>query len=192
MTSLADDLFIYYQPPKHYFTLDQSFSLSRRLEKIVNKKLKLASPLFHKDAYSYAVYRAAMTLYEEENNWDDSCGVMGELFQTWLKKILDITPQSAEIDPKIFLKDLLLFCCWEEYGCVEEQWLKTYFSELSKGENEIGKAILQDAYNKSVQAFEDYEANNIKRIAQVIWPNWIEKPRLAIAGTPKEIKEIGD
>jgi len=177
-TPIANDLFIYYQPPKHYFTLQQTFSLNRRLEKTVNRALKSSSPLFHNEAYAYAVYRAAMTLFNEENNWDDSCGVMGDLFQDWLDKLLEMTPQTTNANPDVFLKDLLLFCCWEDHGCVEEQKLKIYMSQLSNQENEIAKSILGMTHQRAKEAFEEYQADKIKKLGQIIWPGWNEKPKL--------------
>ncbi len=187
--SIADKLYIVYQPPGHYFEKKQMSGLWRRLEKAVQKQLASSTPLFHKGAHEYAVYRAAATLYHEEhNNWHDSYGIMNDLLQSWITKMLEFTRETIGAHPKAFLKDLLLFLCWSEYACVEETRFKEYFEKLSTDENEIAKAILREAHLKAKHAFQDYKVERIARVAKTVWPTWSGILSLvALPGSPKPI-----
>jgi hypothetical protein len=83
-----------------FFRKSSSIALRRRLERAVTKELKNCDSYSNVEAHHYAVHRAALTLYQEENCWDDSYGEMGSLGQQWVKTILHFTPDRCRSFPE--------------------------------------------------------------------------------------------
>ncbi|MBI1859826.1 MAG: hypothetical protein HYR96_02780 [Deltaproteobacteria bacterium] len=145
-----------------YFPKGATFALSRRVEKAVAKELSKADELtvINRRGYRYAVYRAVLTLFHEEHHWDDSYGTMGNLGQTWVKEILVSTADDIGVESKVFLKDLLMFFCWENYGLSDSKQLIEFLQRLEKTDLSLAVAILTDIKDRAEQGFQEYFAEN--------------------------------
>ena len=147
-----------------FYTESASFPLSRRLDRAIAKELKVSDPHRNFEAHQYAVYRAALTLYQEENCWDDSYGNMGMLGQEWVKAILCLTPDRCRSFPEPFLKDLIMYSAWEEYGLVDFDTVGEYLRNLSNEEQDLSRFILSDLIKRSTQAFQEYKSSAAQSI----------------------------
>jgi hypothetical protein len=152
----------------HFFPKSASFALARRVARAIEKELKSSDPLCNIEAHQYAVYRAALTLYQEENCWDDSYGTMGELGKEWVKAILLFNPDRCRSFPEPFLKDLLMFLVWENYGLVYSEQVAEYIQNLSDPEKEISKAILKDIASRAEKGFQTYRATTARCILEKV------------------------
>jgi hypothetical protein len=181
---------VFLPPPKPgYFSKGMTFALSRRVEKAVARLFKEADrsdiPV-HPRAYRYAVHRAALTLFQEEHHWDDSYGVMGDLAKEWWRDLFTITADDLCLEPYIFLKDLLMFSCWEVYGVSEEKQVAAYISKLSADEQELATSILNDIYVRAAQGFQDYRAEEAQRILKSLGVEPPRGPLRLVAAIPQE------
>lgn len=166
-TPIAEKLMDLFIPPKKhgYFPKGLTFALSRRVEKRIQRELTVKDSAINIVAHQYAVYRAALTLFHEHHTWDDSYGNMGELGTEWVKGILSVTPSSIGLAPRIFLKDLLMFLCWEDYGLSRsEQIGKTLQDQLSKDDLIIAGQILNEIRIRADSGFQNYNADNASSI----------------------------
>lgn len=166
-TPIAERLLDLFVPPKKhgYFPKEMTFALSRKVEKRIQRELVVKDPVINKVAHQYAVYRAALTLFHEHHTWDDSYGNMGDLGMEWVKSILSVTPSSICLAPNIFLKDLLMFLCWENYGLsYSNRIAKALQTELSKDELNLVVQILNDVRVRANIGFQNYNADNADRI----------------------------
>ncbi len=182
-TPIAERLLDLFVPPKKHghFPKGLTFALSRKVEKRIQRELDTKDPAINKTAHQYAVYRAALTLFHEHHTWDDSYGNMGDLGMEWVKSILSITPSSIGLLPNIFLKDLLMFLCWENYGLsYSDRIASALQTQLSKNEQNIAVQILSDIKQRADLGFQNYNADNAVRILKhlnVATPvNQIAKP----------------
>lgn len=159
-TSIANLLRPIFIPKKDpgYFAKGTTFALSRRVEKAVAKELSKADEfiVINRRGYRYAVYRAVLTLFHEEHNWDDSYGMMGELGQSWVKEILAFTANDIGVDSKVFLKDLLMFFCWESYGLSESKQVIRSLQNLERADLALAITILTDINERAEQGFQEY------------------------------------
>ncbi len=166
-TPIAERLKDLFVPPKKHghFPKGLTFALSRKVEKRIQKELAVSDSTINQTAHQYAVCRAALTLYHEHCAWDDSYCTMGDLGQDWVKAILNVVPTSIGLEPHIFLKDLLMFICWENYGLSDSDQVAKYFrSQLSKNEFSIGVQILNDIKHRAHLGFQKFNAENAERI----------------------------
>lgn len=148
-----------------YIPKGATFKLAGRLEEKINKILatidKKTKPLAHK----YAVHRALLSLYQEQNCWDDSFGVMGSLGQDWVKAILLETPRSLDCEADVFLKDLLMLHCWEDYGLVSTKQLVFYINHsLDREEREMSVLILENIRQRALAAFCPFNSDSAQRV----------------------------
>lgn len=154
---------------KGFFPKGTTFALSRRVERAINKELAKEEELtMNRHAYRYAIHRAALMLFHEEHHWDDSYGVMGDLGQRWVDEILLVTADDLCLDPCIFLKDLLMFLCWENYGLSDNDNIAAYIRRLSGGERGIAIDILLDIKTRAAQGFQQFNADNAANILEKI------------------------
>ncbi len=157
------------KPKPGYFTERATFALTRRLEKAVAKEIKKSDgQVMHHRAYHYAVLRSALTLFQEENSWDDSGGEMGNLGKQWFSSLFHFTADALCLNPRIFLKDLLMFSCWEVYGIVEPEMISHYIHNLPGEEQTIALEILVDIKARAAQGFQFYRADQASRIIEKI------------------------
>lgn len=166
-TPIAERLLDVFIPPKKYgyFPQGMTFALSRRVEKKLQKELTVKDSAININAHQYAVYRAALTLYHEYNSWDDSYGTMGDLGTDWVNAILKMTPTSTGIAPNVFLKDLLMFFCWENYGLSRPGRIASALkAQLSEAEIEIAVQILNDIKQRAEIGFQQYKADTAAKL----------------------------
>ena len=170
-TPIADTLRPLFLPKKKvgYFPKGTTFALSRRIEKAVEKELaKSESAEMNRRAYRYAVHRAALTLFHEEHHWDDSYGVMGELGKKWIEDLLSVTADDLCMSHGVFLKDLLMLLCWENYGLSDSDQITQYLKQVSQEEHVIAIHVLRDVQSRAEQGFQQYNAENAERILKKI------------------------
>lgn len=166
ITETLRPLFIPKKKPG-YFPKGTTFALSRRIEKAVAKELTKSDGLaMNHRAHRYAVHRAALTLFHEEHHWDDSYGVMGELAKRWLDDILSVSADDLCIDARVFLKDLLMFLCWENYGLSDDDVTAAYIRGLPEEERRIAFGILLDVKVRAAQGFREYNAENAAKLLE--------------------------
>ncbi len=166
-TPIAEKLLDLFVPPKKhgYFPKGMTFALSRKVEKRIQRELVVKGPAINKKAHQYAVFRAALSLFHEHHTWDDSYGNMGDLGIEWVKAILTMTPSSIGVAPDIFLKDLLMFFCWENYGLsYPDRIASALQAQLPKGELNIATQILTDIKLRAETGFQNYNADNAAKI----------------------------
>lgn len=178
-TFFADALRPLFIPKKKtgYFSKDSTFDLSRKVEKAVAKEISKARQCHNPETHKYAVYRAALSLFHEEHHWDDSYGTMGDLGQEWVKAVLSATPNSMGAAPNIFLKDILMFFCWENYGLSYAKDIAAYILNLSLEEQRLAKDILADIQSRASQGFQEYHAENAERILSLLGESATIKPK---------------
>jgi len=183
-TPIADRLLPLFIPKKDvgYFPKGASFALTRRLEKAVAKELAMAETVLNHRAYRYAVYRAALTLYHEKNNWDDSYGEMGHLGQEWVTECLTMTADDINVGTDIFLKDLLMFLCWEDYGLSDTEDVIDYIRRLDASDRELAAAILNDVKTRADEGFQKYKTETAGRFLAGIEVKLT--PRLELVRSP--------
>jgi hypothetical protein len=167
-TPIADRLHCLFIPHKKigYFPKGTTFAFSRRLEKALNCELESTKQgeLLNFRAWKYAVHRAFLALFHEEHNWDDSYGVVGDLGKVSVETILSFTPDDLCMDIRIFLKDLLMFLCWENYGLTDDDDIDDYLRSLSSEEQDVAVDILADIARRATQGFQFYNAENAEKI----------------------------
>jgi hypothetical protein len=166
-TPIAESLLDLFVPPKKhgYFPKGMTFALSRKVEKRIQRELAVKDPAVNIKAYQYGVYRAALTLFHEYPTCDDSYGNMGDLGVEWVKAILTMSPSSVEVAPNIFLKDLLMFFCWENYGLsCSDRIASALKAQLSKDDLNLAAEILNDIKQRAEHGFQNYNADNADKI----------------------------
>ena len=148
---------------KGFFPKGTTFALSKRIDSAVKKKLQNDDPIFNHAGYRYAVYRAALTLYQEENSWDDSYGEMGRLGQEWMKEVLCFTAAHIGSPADVFLKDLLMFLVWEDYGLVSSGQVGSYIQNLGVNEKELSTFLLRNIQVRASKGFQQYRAEQVQK-----------------------------
>lgn len=162
----AESLRPFFLPKKKpgFFPKGATFALSRRIDKAVEKTIAKSDQVeMNRRAYRYAVYRAALTLYQEEQHWDDSYGEMGNLGQSWVEALLGCTADDLCMNPRHFLKDLLMFFCWEDYGLSDSDQIGSYIRNLVDEEQVIAMDILTDVSQRANDGFQNYQAEPLAR-----------------------------
>ncbi|MBI3555774.1 MAG: hypothetical protein HY074_05895 [Deltaproteobacteria bacterium] len=168
-TPIAETLRPLFIPKKKsgYFPKGTTFALSRRVEKAMTKELSKSDGLaMNHRAHRYAIHRAALTLFHEEHHWDDSYGVMGDLAKQWVDALLSVTADDLCLDPRVFLKDLLMFLCWENYGLTDDDVTSTYIRRLPEEERVLAFEILADVEVRAAQGFQQYNAKNATKLLE--------------------------
>lgn len=158
-------------PPKKlgHFPKDQTFDLAGELDTSLNRELKRPDLSCEPLAHWYAVFRAGLTLFHEKHCWDDSYGNMGEIGKKWVEALLRVTPSSIGAEPQIFLKDLLMFLCWENYGLSSsDQVVKYIFKHLSKPEQNLAVLILDDIQIRAEFGLQKYRADTAAQILKAL------------------------
>jgi hypothetical protein len=181
-TSFAGALRPLFIPSKKmgYFSKDSTFDLSGKVEKAVAKEISKAHQSHNPEAHKHAIYRAALSLFHEEHHWDDSYGTMGDLGQEWVKALLSTTPESIGSASSIFLKDLLMFFCWENYGLSYSKDVAAYILSRPLEEQRLAKDILTDIQSRASQGFQEYHAENAEKILSFLGVSPPTKPRLTL------------
>jgi|GEM_PF-2756716 len=192
-TPIAERLLDLFVPPKKhgYFPKGMTFTLSRKVEKRIQRELVVKDQTINKTAHQYAVYRAALTLFHEHHTWDDSYGNMGDLGKEWVRGILNETPTSIGTTSEVFLKDLLMFLCWENYGLsYSDQVAKSLQMKLSKDELCIAAQILNDIRFRADIGFQKYRADEatslLKHLNITATTSLITKPNYLHLLSPEE------
>ena len=165
-TVYADLLKPFFLPPPKlgFVTKGRSFAFARKITKAVERELKNADQIVaSRRATRHAVLRAALALYHEVHSWDDSYGVVSDRGVEWLKEILSI--QAADIDatPEIFLKDLMMFLCWENYGLSDLDAISDSVCRLQPRDARLAIQILKDIHHRAEQGFQTYKAATAER-----------------------------
>lgn len=168
-----------------YVPKGATFKLARRFEKKVNQVLAKIDKNSEARAHRYSLHRCLLSLYQEENCWDDSFGNMSDLGQEWMKVVLSETPRSLPCGAVTFLKDLLMYCCWEDYSLVSIDWVVNYINSiLDSRERELAVMILEDIVGRATAAFCKYNADTAINLLEKIGYNisGVDKkaPRLRI------------
>lgn len=156
------------KPKIGYFPKGTTFALSKRIDKQVKHEASLGGLFLSPAAQRYSAYRAALTLYQEENSWDDSYGSMGEVGQEWVQSILNETPSSVGAPPEIFLKDLLMFLVWEDYGLSNSEQVAAYIKALPLDQQDLSHKILTDIHDRCAKSFRKYQADEARQIIEKI------------------------
>ncbi len=113
--------------------------------------------------------RRALTLFHELHCWDDSYGEMGDLGQKWIQEILSIKPNMLEVDASIFLKDLLMFLCWEDYGLSKSTQVAEFIkNQLSLTEQALATKILRDIKHRAEAGFQKYRAMQAANVLMLL------------------------
>lgn len=152
-----------------YIPADATFKLVGRLEKKIQSTLKKIETSSNSRNHRFAMFRCLVTLYHERSCWDDSYGNMGGFGQECIQEILKETPESQSCDPKIYLKDILMFYCWENHGLIPCEWIDDYVTnKISNEEKHLASLILNDIENRATAAFCPYNAKSAKRLRNKI------------------------
>lgn len=152
-----------------YFNKGSTFALRCRIEKRVDREILMGGSFVNLAAHQYAVYRSLVTLFQEEHSWDDSYGTMGELAQDWIKGIFEATPLSVGVAPQVFLKDLLMIMCWENYGLTKDIELSNYLNEkLTERERMLCAEILRDISTRAEIGYQNYQSEQAHRILKML------------------------
>lgn len=177
-----------FMPPEKvgYFVGKSTSALWRRIQKAIDKEMECAQLKPNVKAHEYAILRAALTLYHEEHNWHDEYQLMSDMGIEWFKALLRISPTETEIKPKFFLKDFLMFICWENYGLSDRaastQYLIEAFSAHDLG---VAKGILNDISQRARVAYQGFQADEADRILEILNRHRFEKQRNGIASNRK-------
>jgi hypothetical protein len=192
-SAIAENLRPLFIPKKSpgYFPKGTTFALGRRVEKAIDKELYKANESvgINRRGYHYAVYRAALTLFHEQNHWDDSYGTMGELGQAWVSEILGTTADDIGVEFEVFLKDALMFFCWENYGLSDSKQICEFVNKLDVEQRTIAARMLTDIRNRSQEGFQEFRAETAQ-----LFLNGIVFPRATpivtlVPSPPIEIRE---
>ena len=188
-TSIVEAMRPIFLPKKEtgYFPKGSTFALSRRLEKAIEKQHSQAlrgGEVLNLRAHRYAVNRAVLTLFHEEHHWDDSYGVMGDVGKKCWNELLAVTADDLCMEPAQFLKDLLTFYCWEDYGLTDVKEVATYLQRLSQEEREVAQQILRDIEFRATQGFQKYRAKSagtlLARIGAPLAPGPLSRSKLGM------------
>ncbi len=169
----ADRLKSFFLPPPKLGFVDKgrSFAFARKIDKAVESELKNSTQLgSNSNASRYAVLRAALSLYHELHAWDDSYGVVSDRGVKWLNELLSIKPTDAEADSKVFLKDLLMFLCWENYGLSDLDAISSYVNVLHSSDILIAIHVLKVIHFRATQGFQIQNAKIAERALKKIQP----------------------
>jgi len=170
-TPFADKFRALFIPPgkSGFFHKGMTFTLSRKIQKQVHRELENSSTFSNPNAHRYAIYRSLITLFHEEHHWDDSYGVMGELGTDWVKGLLQEAPATVGASAEIFLKDLLMILCWENYGLTNREMIASYIrNSLSQEHRPLVVQILTDIRTRAAACFQEYHAEEADRILKVL------------------------
>jgi hypothetical protein len=165
-TASADRLkpFFLPSPKQGFITKGRSFAFARKVEKAVERELKnVDQQVGFRSASRYAVLRAALTLYHEVHAWDDSYGVISDRGVEWLREVLSIKPPDIAADSEVFLKDLVMFLCWENYGLSGLDAIADYVCRLQPHDARLAIQILKDIHHRASQGFQIYKAETATR-----------------------------
>lgn len=127
-------------PEGSYYSLDRTFSLVRRLDKLWSKEAKRVAG---RPAELLALHRAMMTVVlVAMEGADDSCGVLGDLFSEVITAYAETTWKSAGIAPEVFFRDAIEFSVWEDYGLTDE--LEKFFKLAQPAPAGVVEGILRE------------------------------------------------
>jgi len=152
-----------------FYTEAQSFSVSRRLDRYVERGRKLAARSRHGEAL--AVFRAVLTGTIEilTEGADDSCGVIGDTFQQAFEEYLDLPLDRTGIRSDLFLQDLLSLLIWEDYGLTYRR-THGYFARRAKEEGQWCIDFLRQEIGRLKSDDLDYQAEKaLTLLGQVAW-----------------------
>lgn len=94
---------------------------------------------------------------------------MGDLGQKWIQEILSIKPNMLEVDASIFLKDLLMFLCWENYGLSKSTQVADYIkNQLSLTEHALATEILLGIKHRAEVGFQKYRAMQAANVLMLL------------------------
>jgi hypothetical protein len=90
---------------------------------------------------------------------DDSCGVLGDLFAEQRDAYFGLNWQETGIAPEIFLRDLLEFATWEDYGLMDR--MEAFFSSLTPAHARLAESILREIMDELRRHRLDYQEENV-------------------------------
>lgn len=127
-------------PGGHHHAERASFGNARRMERDLARADKSCKG---KPAQRLALYRAFLTVHLDLIACsDDSCGVLGDLFQEKLTDYIAIDWQAAGMEPGSYLRDFLEFATWEDYGGIDD--LGKFFAGLAPEHAAPAEAALRE------------------------------------------------
>lgn len=144
-----------------------SHGLARKLD----SEAARAEKLLAKDsvAEALAMLRSLMTVAVELIAIaDDSYGAIGDSFQEAFKLYLRLPWRASGIGGEVFLRDLIDFLTWEDYGLTYRQ-TDGYFAGLSMAEADLCMAHLRKCHTELMALDLDYQAEkSLTLIGEVV------------------------
>ncbi len=142
-----------------YYTEDQSFALQDKLNAFFNKLPARISP-----AENFAAHRAFLSVIIEKMEMvDDSCGVIGDLYEEVFAKYLEWNKNKLEIRPEDFFQDILELMIWEDYG-LTDRGEADFFKALSSAERRIVKPVLLRQQKELAGLWLDYQSEKAAKM----------------------------
>ncbi len=115
--SFASSLFEIVHARDHH-SVGQSFTLAKRLAKAWRSAAEKAD---QNPEQSLALHRAMLAVcHAAQERTNDSCGAVGEVFTAAIRAYRSVPWEQTGIAPEIYLRDIIEFAVWEQYGQGDE------------------------------------------------------------------------
>lgn len=99
---------------RDHHSVSQDFTLARRLAKAWRYAAEKAD---QNPEEALALHRAMLTVcHASQERTNDSCGAVGEVFTAAIGAYSTVPWEQAGIEPEIYLRDIIEFAVWEQYG----------------------------------------------------------------------------
>lgn len=123
-----------------HYTVSQGMTLARRLAKAWRAAAEKAG---QDAAQALALHRSMLTVcHEAQARTNDSCGAVGEVFIAAIRAYRIVPWEETGIEPEVFLRDIIEFAAWEEYGQGEE--LEELFMALDPKWGDLAAQVFAD------------------------------------------------
>jgi hypothetical protein len=136
-----------------WYSENQSFALERKLSSFLEKREARASL-----AELFALYRAFLTVVVEKMGMvDDSCGVIGTLYQEVFEEYLQLDRTALDMPLEILLQDLIELMIWEDYAGTDTG-KPLFLAGLAPHKVPLVESILQEQWDELRELELDYQA----------------------------------
>lgn len=137
------------------YGLNATFGLRRRLQRTLRQ---LDRENGGDPAERLALHRAFLSaVLQAIDRANDSCGVLGELFQEELGVYVALPWRDAGLTAETYYRDFLEFAVWEDYGLTWRR-LRGFFESIDERDQALVEGILRSIRQELIEAGLEYQA----------------------------------
>ena len=140
-----------------FYPKSATFAVADRLESTLEKETGRCG---EDTTELVALHRAFLTtVVEAMERVDDSYGVVGETYPGPLRKYFSLPWIATGIPPEAYLRDILEFITWEDYGLTRRADVMPFFEGLEPEHASLADAILRETRAELVHCDLEYGAD---------------------------------